>query len=388
MKPGKKYAQAAWKQCSKVFEEATKAQQSDRMDSMSRKVLEVLKKAMYYHFNHFADFFSHYLFQYFCNLQSYSAKVEKYEQLNEVYSHRNYLEKKVLRKVQAMRQILNASLEPGEIEVSKLESVCKELTVIKEEGCFFINSHINSLILRLYEIQGRNLEIIQLGNEGIQESSPIGGARIYYNYLIQSYTIVKKFDQARAASDLALEGLKKGNTYNYIMVNKIAIEFHAQKYEDAYSIFREVVPEGYDRRIPEYFQILKGYFSILARAGLLQIEDKFRIGRFLNEVPHYSRDKSGQNMNILILQILYYLGRDNGRIIDKLDAIYEYNRANGAGRAKQFITALIQLIKKGFNSGKVEFELPGTVNLGIELIPYQKLWEITLTLVNMKTMAK
>jgi hypothetical protein len=123
---------------------------------------------------------------------------------------------------------------------------------------------------------------------------------------------------------------------------------------------------------------------------------KFRLARFLNEVPIYTRDKRGFNISILVVQMLFYIVRNNyGKVIDRIDALnqytYKYLRNDETYRSNCFIKMLVKIPTANFHPVRTKLhtrdleaklraremtveELMGEV----EVIPFHDLWDIIL----------
>ncbi len=124
--------------------------------------------------------------------------------------------------------------------------------------------------------------------------------------------------------------------------------------------------------------------------------EKFRIKKFLNEVPTYSKDKRGNNITILILHILLLLQqRKYGEIIDRVESLktysHRYLRQDDTFRSNCFIKMLLQLPAASFHKkgvirkAKKYWEKLQSVPLKkanqsveLEIIPYETLWEFVL----------
>ncbi|MEM8525123.1 MAG: hypothetical protein AAGG68_10785 [Bacteroidota bacterium] len=140
------------------------------------------------------------------------------------------------------------------------------------------------------------------------------------------------------------------------------------------------------------------YLNYIIETGKLEPHNKFkfRIGKFLNEVPEYSKDRRVKNIPILIAQIIFMIHRkQTGKVIDRMDAIKQYCgrnlRYNEAVRSNAFIMALMEIPKRSFNKIAVErhigrftkrleevpLHLSGK-NFDLEIIPYERLLEYVL----------
>jgi hypothetical protein len=123
---------------------------------------------------------------------------------------------------------------------------------------------------------------------------------------------------------------------------------------------------------------------------------KFRINKFVNEVVIYKKDKSGANIAVLILQILFLLNEQkyNG-IIDRTEALKSYQqrylRNDETFRSQCFIRMLILMSECSFNkkatqrkTEKLWTKLQSKpINIAeqsadIEPIPYETLWGFVL----------
>ncbi|MEM9527809.1 MAG: hypothetical protein AAGA31_14435, partial [Bacteroidota bacterium] len=126
----------------------------------------------------------------------------------------------------------------------------------------------------------------------------------------------------------------------------------------------------------------------------------FRINRFLNSTPIYSKDKRGMNVAILSLQIIFYIQKKQYDVaIERIDAIEKYCSRylyqEDTIRAYYFIRLLLTIPKASFNPSLVMHyakkrlkalkevdTFAGNPFHKTEILPYEKLWEITLLLLD------
>lgn len=123
---------------------------------------------------------------------------------------------------------------------------------------------------------------------------------------------------------------------------------------------------------------------------------KFRMAKFLNEIPTYSQDKRGMNIPILIIQILFLtFERDYAQAIDRIEAIEKYCsrylKQNDTFRSNCFIKMLLQMPAASFHQEavlrkaqkyheqllSVPLEIANQTH-EIEIIPYEDLWEMAV----------
>lgn len=123
---------------------------------------------------------------------------------------------------------------------------------------------------------------------------------------------------------------------------------------------------------------------------------RFKLEKFLNEVPQISKDKRGYNISILVIHILFLLQtKDFQKIIDRMDAlqkyIHRYLKREEDIRSKLFIKMLMVMERQSFDHNKTiekaqkylaemqthQFQYEGTP-IDAEIIPYETLWEMVL----------
>ena len=112
-------------------------------------------------------------------------------------------------------------------------------------------------------------------------------------------------------------------------------------------------------------------------------------------LPEYSRDKRGQNVAILVLQLLYHLRQQNfDEALVRLERLRKYQQRHlhdaSAQRSRLFLRLLRGLADTGFDPAKARKKglatlealtntpLPGDAFGEIEIIPYEHLWELVL----------
>lgn len=123
---------------------------------------------------------------------------------------------------------------------------------------------------------------------------------------------------------------------------------------------------------------------------------KFRILKFLNEVPNYSKDKRGFNIAILIIQILYMLEKgDYTGIINRSEALNvycsRYLRKDESYRSNCFIKMLLTMEKEDFRYERTKQlamkyyrkltegnEEGQNIVYEWEIVPYEILWDKVL----------
>lgn len=182
---------------------------------------------------------------------------------------------------------------------------------------------------------------------------------------------------------------------------------HTGKYKEAYGVYLEVVMNKKYKRLSTVMQqiwrLKRAYLYYLQKVGQVDISaepdplGKFRVNKFLNNVPEFSTDKSGMNIPVLSLQVLIsILERRYDISIERIEAIEKYTsrhiRRDEHFRSNCFIKALVQLPVAGFHRAaaarmgkrfieklKTEIINLSGQNYHVEVVPYDVLWPIALS---------
>lgn len=153
--------------------------------------------------------------------------------------------------------------------------------------------------------------------------------------------------------------------------------------------------------LQESWLLIEAYLSWLVALGEVMVEkemrlNNFKLGKFLNEVPVFSKDKKGYNIPILVVQVLFLLQRgDSENALNRIKGLYKYSKrhlqAGGYERTLLFIQMLLRIPRGRFRSRYVRpkaenliVELadhlgsPQSLPLSLEVIPYEMIWELLL----------
>ncbi len=221
------------------------------------------------------------------------------------------------------------------------------------------------------------------------------------------------------------ERLKKykpvGHNLHLVKKYEVLYSFGELNFEDAYQNTVEFMSskafKNQNSIVKEFWKLYHAYAEWGLRAysksqGIYSIKrndvskrDRFRLYKFLNEVPELSKDKVGYNISLLIIQFLYNLLEGNhSEIIQKIDAIKVYKsrylKDKSFKRSNTFISMLIKIERLSFrgneialsNSKGYQYLKDSLDNMSMEdceIIPYDKLWKIIINLMaNKKGLAQ
>ena len=210
----------------------------------------------------------------------------------------------------------------------------------------------------------------------------------------------------RAYSDHFIN-LTQGS-YNWfaLHLNYFSSLLHCKDYNKCFTLLVNVLNHSAFNKQPnlikERFYILEAYSYFLIKINkILYSGDKeFRINKYLNQVPEFTKDKAGVNIPIILSQVLFFLAEKKyGRLIDRMDSldlyVYRYLKNDESFRSQCFIRIISEVIKAGFKkqgsifrTKKLREKLIAVPlnaypeSADIEIIPYEDLWEMVLELLD------
>lgn len=235
---------------------------------------------------------------------------------------------------------------------------------------------------------------------------------------ISCYLQLRDYENGRKNAEKCLELFQEGtNNWFVFLEYYFLLAMHTENYINAAGIFLKVINHA---RFPftsedrqEKWKIFEAYLNYIFETENLNKEllndatkRKFRLLKFLNEVPHFTKDKKGYNVAILVIQVLYMLEKgDYVGIINRSEAISvycsRYLRKDDAYRSSCFLKMLLTMEKEDFKFDRTkqmalkyyrkleEGDINGLHHVHEwEIIPYETLWEKVLNrLKNKPTLA-
>jgi hypothetical protein len=197
---------------------------------------------------------------------------------------------------------------------------------------------------------------------------------------------------------------KENFTWFSLIEGLIQLNLHGKQYDSALSYFFEAMNNPALSKQPsiyrERLRIIEALIFYLIRTGKLakppELNIKFRSKKFINEFRLSNQDKTGENINLITIQILFLLlDKDYATIIDKMNGLSSYShrhlRRVESYRSKYFIKMLLQLDKGDFHPIAVQrkaepfyqklLEVPlrkSKQDYDLEIIPYETLWSFAL----------
>lgn len=227
--------------------------------------------------------------------------------------------------------------------------------------------------------------------------------QVFYYQLVVCCVQLRDFARGqwviRQHADIYEEG-----SFNWFKIQELyfLLALHTQHYDDAYDTGMAVAQhpgmKQQPAQIQEMWKIYEAYLNVLVRTRRVDRvpAEKFRMSRFLNEIPVFSKDKRGMNIPILVLQLLFHIAdKKYDLAIDRVEAVEKYTsryiRKDEHFRSNCFLKMLVQIPEAAFHREgaqrkaaryleqlrQVPLELANQAH-EIEIIPYEDLWEMVL----------
>ncbi len=317
-----------------------------------------------------------------------AKKAEFYAQQSESYLQNYLVEKKVEHQYFKVFGQLK-----GDLKAEQLDHTIQELAQWKGQSIKAISYQAMLMVLHGFRV-GDYLKIREKCRDTLlfftNKKGVFSSHRQFFlinqgiaEMVLQDYPAAQAcFDQAQ--SHAAPKSINDYISRYYQTLNAL----HAGDYPLAYQLYRKNRRCKYEM-VREQFAIIEAYLCFLAQLGHLQIDHIFRLGKYLNDTFKSQSDKQGDNIAILIAELLVYLARDKGKFIDRVAAISHYNyrhlKRPESQRARHFIKILLRLPAANFNPVALQRKAAKDIaflhnhplrlgeNFALEIVPFERL---------------
>lgn len=225
----------------------------------------------------------------------------------------------------------------------------------------------------------------------------------YYQRLICNIQL-RQFEEGQGSADYCLRIMQEG-TFNWFKYRELYLQLslHTGQFSQAAKILDETLAharfEFLPENVKEIWRIYEAFVHYLILAGKAPPRTgsgKFKLAKFINDTPIFSKDKSGINIAIIVVKWLLLLEeRRFPQMLDEVEAVeqycYRHLRGDSAQRSYCFLKMLLHIPTSGFDpvqsALKAErylrklHETPLQVanqTHEIEVVPYEMLWEIIM----------
>lgn len=308
-----------------------------------------------------------------------------------------------------VNQFVRQKADKGQITIKASQYASHAASAMKKYDSYEVHLYGHLIQIVYHDSQNDQVAILGSATDALTYFkakpylSKMAMQAFYYYQLVASFHL-RQYEVCLQITNECMEIFEDG-TYNWFKIREILflVSMHLGHYGDACALCQETMRhEAYTEQpgpIWELWKIFEAWIAFLALTGCLSPVPKlpeFRLHKFLNEVPIFSRDKNGMNIPILVIQFLHYLAaKDYDACIDKVEALAKYRlrylRGSGTLRSQYFVRMLELLPKCGFvydtvrEKGKIFYTQLQTTpiessnqNHEIEIIPYEDLWEMVL----------
>ena len=349
------------------------------------------------------------------NAKQYQVFREQYEEYDEICRWENIAERHY---TDAMIEFVN-SKERKEHLTEQVDAAIEELRGYCQQSTSYRLNMYTYLLQLIRQSIDNNFEAVnQVGEEMahfFEQKDYVAATplQIAYYYQLLACTQLRQYESGQRIALKCLR-LQTTGSFNWFKYQELyfLLAMHSAKYKAAYDIYDAVISNNRFKYLPDNVQevwtIFWAYLYYLHRTGHLQMEvengafSKFRLGRFMNETPIFSKDKRGMNIAILVVQVLLLVEQEKYYVaIDKLESLQKYcarylHKAETM-RSYYFLKMLLCFPKGNFHRAAVERKADGFLQslkklpienanqtYKIEIIPYETLWTIAIETAKLK----
>lgn len=225
-------------------------------------------------------------------------------------------------------------------------------------------------------------------------------------YRMSAYLYLGEYENGKELANRSLSYYPEGSqNWMLFLEQYFLLCMHTGNYDRAAGVYKKVTEHPRFEVMPqvrkEKWKIFQAFLLYMMR-GTLPSDDEqmarnFRVWKFMNEVPIFSKDKRGLNIAILVLQVLFLLDRgDFDGIIQRAEALKvyasRYLKKDENFRSNCFLKMVLLMEKKDFNYERTikiaekyfsklknsRFDYARGSLSTLEIIPYEHLWQTIL----------
>ncbi len=355
------------------------------------------------------------LFSYYNAINYHPIKSRKYEKIMERAQELYNRELETNKYYCALRIVFNTSRGSlKEKSQSKAIAYCKKVTPYLQGSniSYQLLYNIYSIIAMRYELVQDYNALLEICDEAskafkMRKISRKAGLFQFDMYKIMCFLQSQEYSKVESIADSYFREMTKSSLNWFVLKLYVMVcRLHSRNYQGAYTVLQEVRNDkGYSKLPGTILQLWIVYeahieFLISIEKIISDQHTKFRLYRFLNEIPIYTKDKRGLNIAILIVHALILLQqRKYTQIIDRVDALNQYChrhlRRDDTFRSNCFIKMLLQIPKADFSRKRTERYAQPYLNklrsmplmisdqsMEVEVIPYEDLWGMVIQLLS------
>ena len=273
-------------------------------------------------------------------------------------------------------------------------------------------STIISLKIRIEELNHNHEEVVKLVDHYMSDLKNYKDVNSAYftvalNNKLAALITLRKYNEAEQVAKQSLNFTRAGTSpWFTALENIIILHFYQSQYSEALQVYQIVTDNRGIKFLPqdrqEIFKVYRAYLQFFINLGLLKKGSGarpfkiYRSAKFLNEIPIFSKDKTGINITIIVAQFLLLFTEEKYQsAIDKIESVKQYSHAylrkDATFRSNCFLKMLVKLVESSYHKDatmrktKVLYEKlknhPSEMQRQtnhVEIVPFEVLWEIIL----------
>ncbi len=373
---------------------------------------KAIVKSMKYHSAESVLFQARILVSYYGQAEYNKYKFNKYSAIQEKYFNYYTWEVKAERYyAELQRGQLQSLANPSEETIEKARKYTEELESVNNirTFIFMINKYrVKSAYLEYTKDYKALLELSEKAYKDFNIPEYRSNTTLAGINLRRVYALIQaaRYVDVIAYGNKDLNKLISGSLGWYFIAHyTLKAQLYNSNYKEAIDLIAQMLENPRFPKVQENFKEIfyttLGYIHLIVDSGLAgdpkelhKSLPEFKLGRFLNTTPVFSKDKRGINVSILLMHIAFLLQRkDYNAIIDRVDSLnqyaYRYLRKDDSFRSNCMIKMVIQMTKADFNPIRTErytaelrkelgsVTLAGSgENIEVEIIPFELLWDI------------
>lgn len=337
---------------------------------------------------------------------------KKYHQLHEHYTHALYDYSKVSSSYRIMRSKIYAHKDSPNVIGAMCLDFFQETKEIMEK---YLTVPVLQATVRNTQVMGLKLsghyqEAIDAADEAeevLGQCKGVSGLVISGLALTQVECILhlRDFEAGKEQVNKTRRLIPKG-TINSIKLSEYAVLLglytgnYRYAYEEIIQLDRKTLKALLNDQVAEVWFILEAYIRFLVIAGKIKVPEEdtrlrsFRMGKFMNDVAGFAANKQGMNIQILVLQAMFFIVQGElDKFRNRAGALERYcNRYlkdNEKLRHNCFFRLLTEVTKGNFDLdsrrrkiGAIYSRMTSAEAIEIsrktnsEIVPYEALWGI------------
>lgn len=297
-------------------------------------------------------------------------------------------------------QVRKFTLTQLPLYLQRLEQIHQEVNSYNTFNCLY------SVRVIMQELAGNYLEIIRITSEVEQQRkqgliNPRRFDKRFNNYMnIYAHLQCRHAAEGlQLAEEYFLDFHYSSGNWFYFLETYVLLAMHAREYVKAIDLVQQAHQNPYFSKqrdtAQQRWELYEAYLQFV-RPVISPLKMR-HFTQFAQTVPAYSRDKQGLNVAILILQFFYFFNQgDIEGLTARLDALRKYEQRHlrdpATLRSQLFFRLIFMSMKEGFALPTIERKAaaqlqllsstpqPGQAYGEIEIIPYEHLWELMISI--------